>query len=179
MSTAEQMTAVARERADKTIDKAIGELRAAALAIGKKHDIPEDIAGHSIEELLGRMAYIPSMARELRRSCGQELAKIELKRFLEDSTLKTRKADVISTADIKPATKVIPASEIPANIPVGMDVGDLHGVTVQAVKALRTAGLTKVGDVVVVPDAHLVKINGLGDKSVAMIRAAIARAASA
>lgn len=174
MSTAEQMTAVARDRADKTIDTALGELKAAALEIGTKHSIPDGIAGHSIEELLGRMAYIPSMARDLRRACGQELAKEELKRVLDAAPPSSGQAPKIKTPTPAP---VVP-SQIPNNIPVSMDVGDLQGVTVQAVKALKAAGLNKVGDVVVVPDEHLAKINGLGDKSVVMIRGAIARASS-
>lgn len=170
MSDAEQMTAVARERAEKRIDDALGELKKAAREIGKKHGIPDGIGGHTIEELLGRIAYIPTMARDMRRACGQELAKQELDQYLSDAAPKTRSADVV-----KVPPKIEP-SKIPGNIPVGMDVGSLDGVTVQAVNALREAGLTKVGDVVVVPDEHLVKINGLGEKSVAHIRAAIAKA---
>ena len=170
MTDAEQMTVVARERADKKIDAALGELKKAALAIGKKHDIPEGIAGHSIEELLGRMAYVPSMARDLRRACGQELAKIELNAFLDGEP-------VPKTATPKPAR--IEPSKIPGNIPVGLDVGQLDGITGQTVKALREAGLNKVGDIVTVPDEHLVKFNGLGEKSIAQIRVAIAKASSA
>ena len=171
MDEMEQLAAVARERADKCIDGALGELHAAALEIGKEHDMPEGIAGHSIDELLGRMAYIPTMARDLRRACGQELAK----RYIND--MMTGKAAKVTTkvVDEPPAGKIEP-SKIPGNIPVGMDVGDLDGVTVQAINALRTAGLTKIGDVVNVPDEHLVKITGLGEKSVAHIRAAIAKA---
>ena len=171
MTDADQTTAVARERADKRIDAALGELHAAANVIGLKHGIPEGVAGHSIEELLGRMAYIPSMARDLRRACGQELAKDELNKLFEaappgPTTFPAPGVDM----------PVVEPSKIPGNIPVGMDVGDLQGVTVQAVKALRLAGLNNVGDVLVIPDEHLAKINGLGDKSVAQIRLAISRA---
>lgn len=173
MTDAEQMTIVARERADKKIDSALGELRKAALAIGKKHGIPEDIAGHSIEELLGRMAYIPSMARDLRRACGQELAKLELNKFLDEA----QDEPALKTSTAKPAP--IEPSNIPGNIPIGLDVGQLDGITGQTVKALREAGLNKVGDIVTVPDEHLIKFNGLGEKSIAQIRVAIAKASSA
>ena len=75
----------ARNRADQEIDAAIGALRKVAREIGEKHHIPENIAGHSIEELLGRMAYIPTMARDLRRACAQEMAKGELDNFLSSA----------------------------------------------------------------------------------------------
>ena len=169
MSETEQITAIARERAEKRIDSALGELKKAAREIGKKYGIPDGIGGHTIEELLGRIAYIPTMARDMRRACGQELAKQELDKFLSDDM-------TVKLKDAPPVPKTIEPSLIPGNIPVGMDVGDLDGVTVQAVTALRDAGLTKVGDVVNVPDEHLIKINGLGEKSVAHIRAAIAKA---
>lgn len=168
MTDTDQITALARERAEKRIDGALGELKKAAREIGTKYGIPDGIGGHTIEELLGRIAYIPTMARDMRRACGQELAKQELDKFLSEGAAPAQKT-------IEVPIKVEP-SMIPGNIPVGMDVGDLDGVTVQAVAALREAGLNKVGDVVNVPDDFLVKINGLGEKSVAHIRAAIAKA---
>ena len=169
MNDAEQITAIARERAEKRIDSALGDLKKDAREIGTKYGIPDGIAGHSIEELLGRIAYIPTMARDMRRACGQELAKQELDDFLGgDMSEKLKEVPTIQ--------KTIEPSLIPGNIPVGMDVGALDGVTVQAVTALRNAGLDKVGDVVNVPDEHLLKVTGLGEKSVAHIRAAIAKA---
>ena len=176
MTDATELTVVARERADKRIDAAVGELIAAAHEIGKKHGIPEGIQGHSIGELLGRMAYIPSMARDLRRACGQELSKLEIDKVFEEKAGGADPAAQVETPAPKTASEVIPPSKIPDSVPIGMDVGDLSGVTVQAVKALKSAGLHKVGDVVNVPDEHLEKINGLGAKSVAMIRTAIAQA---
>ena len=173
MTDAKQLTIVARERADKKIDSALGELRKAAFDIGKKHGIPEGIAGHSIEELLGRMAYIPSMARDLRRACGQELAKIELHKVLDDA-----QAPLATPKITTPQATPIDPSKIPGNIPVSLDIGQLDGITGQTVKALRDAGLNKVGDIVAMPDEHLVKFNGLGEKSVAQIRVAIAKASS-
>lgn len=166
----DQLTQVARERADKRIDAAIGDLHKAAVDIGRKHGIPEGISGHSVDDLLGRMAYIPSMARELRRALAHELTKQEIDRVVAS-------APVESLPSAPPTLKIDP-SMIHDAIPVSLDVGDLEGVTVQTVKALRAAGLNCVGDVVVVPDEHLVKVNGLGAKSVQQIRAAIAKAAA-
>ena len=129
------------------------------------------MAGDSLGGQLGRIAHIRTMARDMRRACGQELAKQELNDYLDEAITPPGREGWPA-----PVQQKIEPSKIPRNIPVGMDVGDLNGVTVQAINALRTAGLTKIGDVVNVPDEHLVKINGLGEKSVAHIRAAIAKA---
>lgn len=170
----DQLTQVARERADERIANAIGELHKAAAAIGKKHGIPEGISGHSVDELLGRIAYIPSMARELRRALALELTKAEL-----HEAMKTGKKPAAPAARApKGPDATIEPSEIPDAIPVGLDVADLPGITVQTIKALKTAGLSTVGDVARIPDAHLAKVQGLGDKSVAQIRAAIAKAST-
>lgn len=168
MTDTDQLSQVARERADKRIDQAIGELHAAASEIGRRHAIPEGIAGHSVDELLGRMAYIPSMARDLRRMAAQELAKLELARAFDQP------APPPQAAPQKPQEP----STLPGSVPVSMDVGDLDGVTVQAVRALRGAGLTTVGDIARVPDEHLLKISGLAERSVQQIRAAIAKASA-
>ena len=171
MQDAIEATAVARQRADKIIDKAVGELRASALKIGEKAGIPEGVAGHSIDELLGRMAYVPTMARDLRRACGQELAKAELERVFGEMARsgKVTKASKATTPSIDP-------SKIPDSFPVTLDIGQLDGVTSQTIKALRAAGLNTVGDIVVVPDEHLIKFQGLGEKSIAQVRLAIAKA---
>lgn len=171
MTDVEQMTKVARERADNRIDSAIGELRQAAHKIGAAHDIPENIAGHSIAELLGRMTYVPSMARDLRRACGQELAKQEINAYL-DGTAGTAQVMHLDA----PASKPIEPSLIPGNVPVGMDIGDLDGISVQTIAALRAGGLNKIGEIVTVPDEHLIKMVGMGEKTVAHVRAAIAKA---
>lgn len=165
----DQLTQVARERADKRLDQAIGALRLAATEIGKRLGIPEGIQGHSIDELLGRLAYIPSMARELRRAAALELTKLELSSVLPHRALEPSEPIVEQTTRIEP-------SLIPDQVPAGMDLADLQGITVQTVKALKAAGMTTVGDVVVVPDQHLEKVPGLGAKSVAQLRQAIARA---
>lgn len=170
MNREETALQVARERADKRLDSAIGELRAAALKIGKAHDIPENILGHSIEELLGRMAYIPSMARDLRRAAAQELAKQELQRAFESPPG--------LSVDAPPARHVPPIdpSKIGPTVPVGLDIAELSGITVQTQRALKAAGLNTVGDVYMVPDEHLLKVSGVAEKSLAQLRAAIAKA---
>lgn len=169
MNREETALQVARERADKRLDSAIGQLREAARKIGAAHDIPENILGHSVEELLGRMAYIPSMARDLRREAGQVLAKQELSKAFETPA---------PPLDAPPARHVPPIdpSRIGPTVPVGLDIGDLSGITVQTARALKAAGLNTVGDVYMVPDEHLLKVGGIAEKSLAQLRAAIAKA---
>jgi hypothetical protein len=172
----DQLTQVARERADERIASAIGELHKAAAAIGKKHGIPEGINGHSVDELLGRIAYIPSMARELRRALALELTRGELNEAMK---LGKKPASPPPAPGAKGPEALIEPSEIPDAIPVGLDVADLSGITVQTVKALKAAGLHTVGDLARIPDEHLEKVQGLGAKSVAQIRAAVGKASTA
>lgn len=169
----DELTQVARKEADEVLDKALGELRASAREIGEKHGIPQQINGLSVEELLGRMAYIPSMARDLRRVAGQELTKNLIAEQIRPAARPTMPA----TPKL-PESERIDVSKIPPSVPVGMDLVDLSGVTVQAVKALKAAGLKTVGDVVAVPDEHLLKVSGVAEKSLAQIRAAIAKASA-
>lgn len=172
----ENVNIVARERADQRIDAAVGELHKAATEIGKKFDIPDGINGMSVDELLGRMSYIPTMARDLRRACGQELAKQEINKMIEGVSQAPA-----ATENPAGATENGPDATTgtqPATIPHGLDVADLDGISPQTVKALKAAGLNNVGDVVDVPDEHLVKINGLGEISVNHLRAAIAKASA-
>jgi hypothetical protein len=167
----DQLTQVARERADKRISEAIGELHKAAATIGHKHGIPEGISGHSISELLGRIAYIPSMARELRRALAHELTKIEL-----DEAMSGKRPAPAPKAKPADDAKVIEPSQIPDAVPVGLDVADLTGITVQTQKALKAAGLHTVGDLVKIPDEHLAKI--IPAKAVGGVRAAISKAST-
>lgn len=170
----DEMTQVARREADKIIDTALGELRAAARDIGRRHEIPENIGGLSTEELLGRMAYIPSMARDLRRIAGQEIAK----QLIEQQIRRPPPSSPFPEPPPIEDSDRIDVSKIPDAIPVGMDVVDLDGVTVQTIKALKAAGLKTVGDVVAVPDEHLLKVSGIAEKGLQQIRAAIAKAAT-
>jgi hypothetical protein len=189
-----EMNQVARERADKRIDQAVGDLKAAARQIGRQYGIPEGISGHSTEELLGRMAYVPSMARDLRRAAGQELAKQELRRVLEAppvpreipqtateaSKINTPPRSFAPPSFSPPASTSAPLTteQIPGVLPGGRDVADLSGLTVQTVKALKAAGLHTVADLAPIPDEHLEKVSGIGKKTVQQIRAAIAKAST-
>lgn len=168
----DDMMQVARTRADAKIDEALGALRKQAREIGEAHGIPEGIAGHSIDEIMGRMAWVPSMARDLRRACGQEMAKIELDRFMAGET------PAAPPPAPKPAATKIDPSKIPAPVPVSMPVDELSGVTTFTIKALKNNGLKTVGDVVAIPDEHLLKMDGLAEKSLAQVRSAIAKAAA-
>lgn len=173
MADANELMRAARERAEKIIDQAIGQLHAAAAQIGETCGIPENIAGHSIDELLGRMSYIPSMARDLRQACGQAIAR----KIMDDMLAGRIQANTPPPlAAPVPKAEKIEVSKIPGQVPVGRDIGDLSGVTVQAVKALKDAGFRTVGDVFAAPDEHLLKIPGIAEKSLAQVRSAIAKA---
>lgn len=173
----DELTQVARQEADRIIDQALGELHEAARKIGIAHRIPEDIGGLSTDELLGRMAYVPSMARDLRRIAGQEIAKQQLENAMG---LSRKAATDQPSAPAAPTTSPpVEPSKIPAQVPVGLDLVDLDGVTTQTVRALKAAGLKTVGDVVVVPDEHLLKIDGIAEKSLGQLRTAISKASGA
>lgn len=163
MATENEVLIVAREQAEKTIDAAIGELQKFATELGVKYQIPDNVLGHAVGDLLGRIAYVPSMTRDLRRELGQALAK---------KSLEARFSDAKAAAPAKTEPKALDMGVIPH----GMALEDLDGVTVQVVKSLKAASLMTVGDVVKIPREHLVKINGLGEKSVAQLMAAIAKA---
>jgi len=136
----------AREKADRRLNAAVGALRQAAAEIGRTHKIPDDIQGHSVEELLGRIAYVPSLSRELARAAGQALAKQEL-----DGLLASAPAASV------PALRQVDVSKL-VSIPKGLDLADLPGINPQMVKALKAAGMHQVQDVVAVPDEHLAKV---------------------
>jgi len=63
-----------------------------------------------------------------------------------------------------------------STITPGTDLDALPGITTQTAKALKQAGLFVVGDVVSVPDEHLLKIPGIAESSLAQLRAAIGKA---
>lgn len=155
----------AREKADRRLNAAVGALRKAAAEIGRTHQIPDDIQGHSVEELLGRIAYVPSLSRELGRAAGQALAKQEIDGM--------RSAP---TPESQPALGAVDTSSL-VSIPAGMDIADLSGITPAQVKHLKTAGLHQVGQVVDVPDEHLVKMLNWDAKQIGKLRAAIQKAA--
>lgn len=157
---------LARTRAEKRIDAAIGELHKAAAKIGTEHDLPDNISGHSVAELLGRISFVPSVGRDLRRALGQAMAKQEL----EQAMFRT---------PVAPPVKRVPEQAAkPAGVPHSTDLANLSGITVQVVKALKAAGLHSVGDVINVPDEHLLKISGLAERTVAQLRGAIAKVAT-
>lgn len=178
---ANELMQVARERADETLDKAIGELRKAARDIATRYEIPENINGLSVDDLLGRMAWIPTMARDLRRVAGQELAKRGIAKQMAATNPDPAPASIASEiSQPLPPTPYTPPepSKIPETVPIGKDISDLSGVTVQAVKALKGAGMHTVGDIVGAPDEWLLKIPGIAEKSLQQIRNAIAKASA-
>jgi len=156
----------ARQRGDRRLDAALAALRRSAAAIGAQFGIPEGIQGHSVEELLGRIAYVPSLARDLRRAAGQALAKQELDRLL-------KAPPVPSESSLRQVNA--PAGAAGPVIPMGLDLADLAGMTAAQVKQLKAAGLNQVCDVVNMPDEHLAKVTSWDAKNVGKLRAAIAK----
>lgn len=154
----------AREKADRRLNAAVGALRKAAAEIGRAHKIPDEIQGHSVEELLGRIAYVPSLSRELARAAGQALAKQELDGLLEKTP-----------APSKPAVGAVDTANL-VSIPKGLDLADLAGITPAQVKHLKAAGLNQVQDVIDMPDEHLAKVLSWDPKQIGKLRAAIAKA---
>lgn len=154
----------AREKADKRLNDAVGALRKAAAEIGRAHQIPDGIQGHSVEELLGRIAYVPSLSRELARAAGQALAKQEIDAF-----------NAPARAPLQPPVGAVDTSTL-VRIPAGLDVADLAGITPAQVKQLKAAGMHQVQDVVNVPDEHLAKVLSWEPKQIAKLRAAVSKA---
>lgn len=160
-----QMMMIAREQAEKRIDAAIGELVKEAHRIADKYGFPEGVAGHSVGELLGRLTYVPSMARELRRQLGAALSKREIENVIYPQIQPDPPAPV-SRETQPPANTVVPGN---------LDLSDVPGITVAVVKALKGAGLYNVTDVTRVPDEHLLKISGIAERSLQQLRASLAK----
>jgi hypothetical protein len=156
----------AREKADKRLNDAVGALRKAAAEIAKAHGIPDGIQGHSVEELLGRIAYVPSLSRELGRAAGQVLAKQEI-----DAVVSPARPAVQSP--VRP----VDTSQLP-RIPAGLDLAELAGITPVQVKQLKGAGMNQVQDVINVPDEHLAKVLSWEPKQIGKLRAAVAKAST-
>lgn len=159
----------ARTKADARLQAAIGELHKAAAEIGKAHSIPEGIQGHSTAELLGRIAWVPGLSRDLARAAGQALAKQEL-----DALLAT------PAGTGQPAVREVipPDTSSLTKIPNGLDLADLPGITPAQVKQLKAAGLHQIGDVVGMPDEHLAKVTSWDAKQIGKLRTAIAKAST-
>lgn len=165
----------ARAAAERTIDSALGAMNAAAEEIGQKYGIPDNVGGNSRAVLLGRLTYVPSMARELRTICGQLMAKREIERMLAEGMTPRSTAPAL-TPKISTELEDIPPLAPVAGPPAGMDITQLEGVHPNTVKALQNAGITNVGELMAMPDEHLIKYPGLGDKTVAQLRTAISKA---
>lgn len=160
----------ARERAERRLDTALGEIRQSIMEAAKRNRIPEGVMGHDVVDLLGRVMFVPALSRDLRREAGQIMAKQE-----------------IEALHAPPAARHAPAAPPPPpaaftggapSIPVARNLADLPGVNVSTVKALAQAQLVTVGDVVNVPDEHLAKVTGLNAQAIGKLRAAIAKAAT-
>jgi predicted flap endonuclease-1-like 5' DNA nuclease len=165
---------VARQRADKKLTKAVSDLIAAATNIATEHGIPEGISGHSPAELLGRVAYVQSLSRELRVTAVQHLARIELERMTAAPELPLVEHDTPPDPPRETATWNEPTPPQPDPPSPALALIELPGIGPAAASALREAGFVTVGDVLNVPDEFLLKLDRVGPKAVAAMRTAIA-----
>lgn len=179
MDHATELTQLARERADRRIDAALAKVREAMTAIAKAERIPDGVQGHLPEDLLGRIANVPSMSRELRRALAQALAKQELEAMIErQGPPKAEPKTTIKHADPQRPIKAGKAIEAQTT-PAGTALEDLTGVAPQVTRALRAGGFRTVEDLASVPDEHLLKVGGIGERSVQQLREAISKLSSA
>lgn len=168
MDQTNEILSLARERAEKRLDRALADVRAATLRVAREHNVPEGVLGHDQVDLLGRIMHTPALSRDLRREACQLMAKQELE------ALNGGAAPTQPRARQEPAP-VDPAGGLPV-IPMGKALQELDGVGVATVKALNQNGMQVVGDVVNVPDEHLAKM-GLSQQQISAVRRAIAKAA--
>lgn len=168
MAEVNEILQLARERAEKRLDTALGEIRLSMLEIAKRHRIPEGVLGHDVYDLLGRIAHSPALARDLRREAGQIMAKQELEEL----------QSLPRPAPPPAPTRVQPAAAGQAQVPVSMAIADLNGITVAQVKVLNGAGIIQIADLVNMPDEHLAKVTQLDPKAIGKIRAAVAKASA-
>lgn len=174
-----QLSRIARERAGKLMDAAVGALNEAADRIAEEHQIPHGINGLTRGEILGRTAFVASMQRELRVAAEMQLATEIMKAETYQPQYDPQKLKGPEVTLIKPLGGNIlpplvappPATKAPANDTI--DLGELPGITVSTVKALKAAGFHRVCDVRDVPDEHLLAVNGIATKSLGALRAAV------
>lgn len=159
-----ELLQLARARGEKRLDAAIKQIREDMQTAAKDHDIPADVLGHDVVDLLGRIMFTPALARDLRREAGQRMAKQELE------TMGSTTAPATSATPPAPAIKL-------TVIPTSLSIAELQGITVHQSKALMAAGINQVGDLLNIPDEHLAKVTKLDDKAIGKIRAAVAKAA--
>ncbi len=156
----------AREAAAKLLGQATSELLKSAETIAENYGLPEGINGLSRPEFLGRMTFIVSMSRDLKRAGEEELAAKAIKKTFKNSLAPAE--PIAETIEVKPGAK----DDTPALPLINRDITDLS-ITVQAVKALKTAGIHQIAELDLYTDAALMAIPGIAAPSVAAIRKAI------
>lgn len=152
---------LARKRGDEKIDVAIGQLHKQAEILANAAGIPDNIKGLAPGAMLGRISYVPSQSIELKRALSQALSSIELNKITEHAT----------TLDVREEMDTVPQIE-PTGIDVAKNLADTD-LPPPLVAALNTHDLHTLGDVMGVPDEHLLKMRGIGARSLEQIKRAI------
>lgn len=160
---------LARQHADDHLGKASTALIRAADQIAEQYQIPDNINGLSRGEFLGRISFVISMQRDLRRAGVDLYANGLIRNQLKDMDPAPTPDDLDTTEVVAQATQEAETSHDPA-----MAVENIPGLTVQMVKALKTAGIHQLGDIDKFTDDALLNLNGIAGPSLAKIRASVA-----
>lgn len=178
MSDEGKTSQIAREKASDVLAQASADLIKFAAAIARKYHIPDGINGLSRGEFLGRISFVVSMQRDLKRAGEDLIAQDVLRRQFgvkgaeNDPDAQAEAERLIDSLDLSPEAPVIPGN---APVALTIDIGDLPGITVQTVKALKGAGLHQVSDIEKYTDEALLAINGIAGPTLAKVRAAVAQ----
>jgi len=165
-------TQQARQHAAERLKLATAELSKAADRIAERFEIPDNINGLSRGEFLGRVSFVVSLERDLRRAGEDVYAQHFIRSKLAGIQAPAIQAPAIDSLDDVPPAESAP--EDPARINDAMPIENIPGLTVQIVKALKQAGIHQLGDVNKFTDDALLKINGIANPSLQKLRASVA-----
>ena len=152
---------LARKRGDERIDIAIGQLHKQAEILANAAGIPDNVAGCAPGALLGRISYVPSMSRDLRQTLSRSMSAIELNKI----------TDVTNQLDVQ-AEMDAPPPVMPVGINTAKALEDTE-LSPPIVAALKANDIFTIGDVMGIPDEHLLKMRGIATRSLQAIKGII------
>lgn len=141
-------------QASMKLDQAISDLMAKAVEVARKHDIPE-ASGMRPAEVLGRLAWVQSASREMRKALEAQIAE-----------------------------QIMAAAERPTDVPEGelgapstsldmRTLWQLQGIPTRAKQALEAAGYDVAWKIDRATDQTLLQVAGIGAHAIAKIRQAL------
>ncbi len=176
MATEGQTTVIAREKAADRLAQASAALIKAADKVAAQHGIPENINGLSRGDFLGRVSFVVSMQRELKRA-GEDVVAQQILRQQFDAAEPPETMDDLDKLTDATAPAAGASQDDPPPTDVGaMDVTTIPGLNVQMHKALKGAGIHMLEDIEKFTDEALLKVPGIAAPSLAKIRTATAAA---